>query len=143
MYVSKSQLYIPDSKRHLDIYNSRNQRRMCASCRRGEIDDEPAEYYVTGIIDEHPFRGYLCESHLEMYLNDGWPIKYLTLIGSDEWYKLMGDLTREYTGYHGFGDMCTFTPTLRTERTMTAEQRADIATLRAGYQAVTGKKAYD
>ena len=45
--------------------------KMCFSCRQGDIDDVPADYYVTGSFEGRPFRGNLCRDHYEMYLEDG------------------------------------------------------------------------
>ena len=48
----------------------------CASCRNGEIYDEPATCEVRGRIagcarDWIPYHSYLCDEHLELLLDDG------------------------------------------------------------------------
>jgi hypothetical protein len=49
-----------------------NYKAVCSSCRKGEIN-APADAYVTGYdqINQRPFRGYLCDDHLEVVLSDG------------------------------------------------------------------------
>jgi len=49
-----------------------NYKALCSSCRTGE-HKVPADAFVTGYdqFNQRPFRGYLCDNHLDMVLHDG------------------------------------------------------------------------
>lgn len=49
-----------------------NYKALCSSCRAGE-HSAPADAFVTGYdqFNQRPFRGYLCDDHLDVVLHDG------------------------------------------------------------------------
>jgi len=49
-----------------------NYKALCSSCRAGE-NKVFADAFVTGYdqINQRPFRGYLCDDHLDIVLHDG------------------------------------------------------------------------
>ncbi len=63
--------------------------KKCASCRAGEVD-ELADYYVTGYWPESsfhevgPYHGHLCDSHLRMYLMDGFNVKTKRKVNTED-----------------------------------------------------------
>ena len=49
-----------------------NYKALCSSCRAGEHTTS-ADAFVTGYdqFNQRPFRGYLCDDHLDIVLHDG------------------------------------------------------------------------
>jgi hypothetical protein len=57
----------------------------CASCARGEVEND--DVVVNAIVKDPDsgrivIRGYLCNDHNEMYLEDGYRVTYLPLTTS-------------------------------------------------------------
>ena len=89
-----------------------NYKANCSSCRKGEISNR-ADAYATGYdqINQRPFRGYLCDDHLEVVLSDG------QLINENVYTISVDAICKVEFGY-GFAEFVyrhTY-PTLRGER---------------------------
>lgn len=88
-----------------------NYKATCFHCKRGE-NNVPATHFVTGHNGNAPFKGYVCDEHLDMIGHD---LKIIQVIDVDY-------LVRFHTGFENFEDMVnasnhSYTPTLRTDIT--------------------------
>ena len=119
--------------------------KYCSSCRNGE-KKEPAAYLVRGkvfsLLNNRwiPYRAYLCEDHLSMMLDDGIDLEIVRYYGEARAQRA-DELTREYTGYNSFRELCQDTPTLRFD-CFEGKQRNEVCELRRYYFEATGRKAY-
>jgi hypothetical protein len=97
-----------------------------------------ADYLVHGKINEKPYKAYICNEHIDMYLMDDG--NYLNIIEyiSD---NAKNELTKELTGFNTFNELCINNPTLRYNQSDTKEFKNKIQLLRKYYSINTGKKA--
>ena len=90
-----------------------NYKARCFSCKHGEQDNIPAQWYIAGHNGEKPFRGYVCGDHYEMMAND-------CNITTAKWVDIDA-ITSHYTAYSNFEHMIRayigtpYTPTLRPD----------------------------
>jgi len=90
--------------------------KTCSSCRAGEIN-RSADYFVKGKIQGDykiiPYRAYICSDHLKMLEDDGAELKIIEYVSLEFIQKRADFLTREYTNYDNFKQLCKDNPTLR------------------------------
>jgi len=102
-----------------------NYKAYCFSCKSGEQENIPAQWYITGHNGDKPFRGYVCGEHFEMLANDG-------MVNSSKWIDIDA-ITSYYTAYRNFDHMVRaylntpYTPTLR------ADIEPDLAILKRAF----------
>lgn len=90
-----------------------NYKALCSSCRAGE-HTSPADAFVTGYdqFNQRPFRGYLCDEHLDIVLHDGQLVK-------EKVYPMGVDAACKTEFNCTFKQLCLnarWNPTLRGER---------------------------
>ena len=91
-----------------------NYKATCFSCKQGDIQDIPAQWFVTGHDGYRPFKGYVCSDHYEVLATED-------LIKSSETIDL-DFIVSYHTGFKSFDHMIKsvsycYTPTLRTDIT--------------------------
>lgn len=89
-----------------------NYKTVCFSCKQGEQDNIPAQWYVTGHDGNKPFNGYVCDDHYEMLATED-------MIKSEQNIDL-DSIVAYHTGFKTFDAMVKsanycYTPTLRTD----------------------------
>jgi hypothetical protein len=89
-----------------------NYKATCFSCKQGDIQNIPAQWFVTGYDGTKPFKGYVCDDHHEMLATEDM-IKSAQSIDLDS-------IVAFYTGFKSFDHMIKtvnscYTPTLRTD----------------------------
>jgi len=90
-----------------------NYKAVCFSCKQGDVQNIPAQWFVTGYDGRKPFNGYVCDDHHEMLATDNM-IKSAQSIDLDS-------IVSYYTGYRNFGHLIRafvntpYTPSLRTD----------------------------
>jgi hypothetical protein len=90
-----------------------NYRAFCFSCKQGEQENIPAQWYISGHNGDKPFRGYVCGDHYEMMAND-------CNITNARWIDIDA-ITSYHTAYSNFDHMIKayigtpYTPTLRPD----------------------------
>lgn len=114
--------------------------KKCSSCRAGEID-QPADYFCFGKIWDsndrtRPFRGYLCEDHYTMLLEDGAEFSAADPIG-EKLREQLDELTVQHTAYPSFERLCMNNPTIRTP----LAGFAGAMKLRKYFKLATGREA--
>ena len=90
-----------------------NYKALCSSCRAGE-HKSPADAFVTGYdqFNQRPFRGYLCDEHLDIVLHDGQLVKEkIREMGVDAVCKAEFNCT-----FKEFVQRTCYNPTLRGDR---------------------------
>jgi hypothetical protein len=115
--------------------------KTCGHCKRGEVLGVPATVMVRG--QNRDGRGvgkaYLCEDHLEVETEDGAKYRVVRLQAKP---ANMDALTRKYTGYGTFAQLCLNNPTLRAENGADERDVREINTLRNAYKAAVGHAAF-
>ena len=89
-----------------------NYKAVCFSCKASELNNIPAQFYVSGHDGCKPFKGYVCEDHYEMLSTNGM-IKNSETIDLDY-------IVSYHTGFKNFDAMVKsanycYTPTLRVD----------------------------
>lgn len=122
--------------------------RYCASCRRGENKVEADHFIkgtrVTGDGRKVPYRGYLCEDHLEIMVEDGDLLDNFEVVQStSEKARLehAQHLTEVLTGFESFAALCRNNPTLNAAPDAGYTSRWMFARLREYFREATGRQA--
>lgn len=124
---------------------------QCHSSPEENVFRAHAEYFVRGrryAADNDvrvPYRAYVCGDHLDVLLTDGLldesTLHVEALVGTRAWLCEIDEITRKYTAYDSFRQMCRSNPTLRPHPKAGKDEIADYQKLRRAYMLVTGVSA--
>ena len=120
----------------------------CAQCKAGEIYSELATVYVEGKIQSSysdryiPYKAYLCNDHLELLSCDGAVFTLNIEVIQGYTMSSLNTLTRRYTAYSTFSELCRNNPTLRPDAATTRKTGNEMRILKTAYEnAVTERSA--
>jgi hypothetical protein len=107
--------------------NIMNDIKKCSQCKSGGIDYD-ADYMVKGFIwsdngKKIPYCANICKEHYRLLMEEGAELKIISYYG-DELTNRKNELTRTYTGYNNFQELCRNNATLREVNSDTVELRS-------------------